>query len=109
MPAASIERVARAHLRESRACWHSAYARRSPHAPEIAKVVVAFQVSRGSVHDVTSTGDPPGYFGLARCVTDNVARWHSPRASTSRFNSLSSINPPSAPTEKVLHLSNYNA
>jgi hypothetical protein len=41
----------------------------------VAKVVVTFRVSGGSVQDVTSTGDPPGYPGLAACTTANVARW----------------------------------
>jgi hypothetical protein len=75
VPVSPIESVARAHVAESQACWHAAYARRGPDAGEVAKVTVFLRVSGGSVHDVTSTGDPPGYPGLATCIIENVARW----------------------------------
>jgi hypothetical protein len=73
-----LELVARTHVRESRACWLAAQARRAPDAGEVAKVVVTFRVAGGAVQDVTSTGDPPGYPGLAACTTANVARWRFP-------------------------------
>ena len=75
-----VRRVFRAHVPESQACWRSAYLRREPGAGEVAKFVVSFHVAGGSAHDISSSGDPPGYPGLSACVIANLARWRFPRA-----------------------------
>jgi hypothetical protein len=75
-----VQRVFRAHSPESQACWRSAYLRRSPDAGEVAKFVISFRVAGGSAHDISSSGDPPGYPGLSACVIANLARWRFPLA-----------------------------
>jgi hypothetical protein len=81
-----IQHVFRANRRESQACWRAAYAGRAPDAGVVAKLVVSFHVSGGSVHDITSTGDPRGFSGLAACITANVKRWRFPSALNAPLN-----------------------
>lgn len=65
-----------------RGCWDSAIAARAPDAPSSARVGVSITISpSGNVDNVTTTGDPKGYPGLARCIESKVRGWRFPRSS----------------------------
>ena len=67
-----------------RSCWQPALDARDQDAPTSAKVSVSLQVSpSGSVTDVTTSGDPKGYRGLASCIASRVRGWQFPPASES--------------------------
>jgi predicted Zn finger-like uncharacterized protein len=67
-----------------RSCWQPALDARDQDAPTSAKVSVSLQVApSGSVQDVTTSGDPKGYRGLAACIASRVRGWQFPPASES--------------------------
>jgi TonB family protein len=67
-----------------RSCWQPALDARDQDAPTSAKVSVSLQVSpSGSVTDVSTSGDPKGYRGLANCIASRVRGWQFPPASES--------------------------
>jgi hypothetical protein len=67
-----------------RSCWQPALDARDQDAPTSAKVSVSLQVSpSGSVQDVTTSGDPKGYRGLASCIASRVRGWQFPPSSGS--------------------------
>jgi hypothetical protein len=67
-----------------RSCWQPALDARDQDAPTSAKVSVSLQVSpSGSVQDVTTSGDPKGYRGLANCIASRVRGWQFPASSGS--------------------------
>jgi hypothetical protein len=64
-----------------RGCWQPALDSRAPDAPSSARVVAAVTIaSSGTVQQVTTSGDPRGYRGLARCIESRVRGWTFPRS-----------------------------
>jgi hypothetical protein len=64
-----------------RGCWDSALAGRAPDAPSSARVSATITINpNGNVDNVTTSGDPKGYPGLARCIESRVRSWHFPRS-----------------------------
>ncbi len=62
-----------------RRCWQPALDARARDAPMTAKVTVSITVGgTGSVQNVTTTGDPRGYSGLASCIGSSVRAWTFP-------------------------------
>ena len=62
-----------------RRCWQPALDARSRDAPMTAKVTVTITVGgTGSVQNVTTSGDPRGYSGLASCIGSSVRSWTFP-------------------------------
>jgi predicted Zn finger-like uncharacterized protein len=67
-----------------RGCWQPALDARDKNAPSSARVNVAITVaSSGAVKSVSSSGDPPGYRGLASCIQSRVSTWSFPPSSGS--------------------------
>jgi predicted Zn finger-like uncharacterized protein len=65
-----------------RGCWQPALDSRDKSAPSSARVTVAITVSSsGAVKNVSSSGDPPGYRGLASCIQSRVSAWSFPPSS----------------------------
>jgi hypothetical protein len=62
-----------------RSCWQPALDARDPNAPTSARVTMSITVGgTGSVQNVTSSGDPRGYPGLANCIAARVRVWQFP-------------------------------
>lgn len=62
-----------------RSCWQPALDTRDANAPTSARVAVTITVSgSGSVQNVTTSGDPRGYRGLATCIARRVQGWQFP-------------------------------
>jgi predicted Zn finger-like uncharacterized protein len=62
-----------------RSCWNPALDTRDSNAPSSARVTVTITVAAsGSVTGVSTTGDPPGYRGLASCIAARVRGWTFP-------------------------------
>jgi hypothetical protein len=62
-----------------RSCWQPALDARDPSAPTTARVVVTMTVGpTGSVQNVSNSGDPRGYPGLANCIGARVRAWQFP-------------------------------
>lgn len=67
-----------------RGCWQPALDSRSKGAPSSARVNVTITVSAGgAVKNVSSSGDPTGYRGLASCIQSRVSTWTFPASSGS--------------------------
>jgi hypothetical protein len=76
--------VARNRSGIERSCWQRAFANRPEGAPETARVSIALRVgASGVVESVSTTGDPPGYSGLASCIADRARGWTFPPAQRS--------------------------
>jgi hypothetical protein len=62
-----------------RSCWQPALDSRDPSAPTSARVVVTITVGpSGSVQNVSTSGEPRGYPGLASCIAGRVRSWQFP-------------------------------
>lgn len=62
-----------------RSCWQPSLDARAPDAPTSARVTVTITVGgTGSVQNVTTSGDPRGYPGLANCIGARVRAWQFP-------------------------------
>ena len=62
-----------------RSCWQPALDARDPNAPTSARVMLTITVGgSGSVSNVTTSGDPHGYPGLANCIAARVHSWTFP-------------------------------
>jgi predicted Zn finger-like uncharacterized protein len=62
-----------------RSCWQPALDARDPNAPTSARVTLTISVgATGSVQNVTTSGDPRGYPGLANCIAARVHAWQFP-------------------------------
>ncbi len=62
-----------------RGCWQPAINTRDKNAPSSARVAVSITVSpSGGVQSASTTGDPKGYRGLARCIASRVRTWQFP-------------------------------
>jgi predicted Zn finger-like uncharacterized protein len=65
-----------------RSCWQPALDSRDPSAPTSARVVVTITVApSGNVQNVTTSGEPRGYPGLATCIAGRVRAWQFPPSS----------------------------
>jgi outer membrane biosynthesis protein TonB len=65
-----------------RSCWQPALDTRDANAPTSARVSVAITVgATGSVQNVSTSGDPKGYRGLATCIARRVRGWQFPASS----------------------------
>ncbi|MGC4065334.1 MAG: AgmX/PglI C-terminal domain-containing protein [Polyangiaceae bacterium] len=71
-----------------RSCWQPALDMRSPDAPTTARVTATITVApNGHVQNVTTSGDPKGYRGLASCIQQRVRSWEfPPSGGTTEFN-----------------------
>jgi hypothetical protein len=72
-----------AHYRKAveRDCWAPVREARAANAPRSARVSTLVSINvDGSVDEVTSAGDPPGYLHLAPCLVAQIRRWHFPAA-----------------------------
>jgi hypothetical protein len=85
LDSASVQKtVSRYRNSVKRSCWQPALDTRDREAPTSARVVVTMTVTPGGrAQDVTTTGDPPGYRGLASCIAAHVAGWEFPPGSDS--------------------------
>jgi TonB family protein len=64
-----------------RGCWQPALDTRDKDAPTSARVMVTITVApNGSVQNVSTSGDPRGYRGLANCIASRVHGWSFPPA-----------------------------
>ncbi len=62
-----------------RSCWQPALDSRDPTAPTSARVSVTITVGpSGNVQNVTTSGEPRGYPGLASCIAGRVRSWQFP-------------------------------
>ncbi len=62
-----------------RSCWQPSLDARAPDAPTSARVTVTITVGgTGNVQNVTTSGDPRGYPGLANCIGGRVRAWQFP-------------------------------
>jgi hypothetical protein len=62
-----------------RSCWQPSLDARAPDAPMSARVTVTITVGgTGNVQNVTTSGDPRGYPGLANCIGARVRAWQFP-------------------------------
>jgi hypothetical protein len=62
-----------------RSCWQPALDARDPNAPTSARVMLTITVGpSGSVQNVTTSGEPRGYPGLASCISGRVRAWQFP-------------------------------
>jgi hypothetical protein len=65
-----------------RSCWQPALDTRDANAPTSARVSVTITVSgSGAVQNVSTSGDPRGYRGLATCIARRVQGWQFPPSS----------------------------
>lgn len=83
LDSASIQKtVSRYTSSVKRSCWQPALDTRAKDAPSSARVNVTITVSpSGSVQNVTTSGDPKGYRGLASCIQGRVRGWQFPASS----------------------------
>ena len=73
--------VARYTSSVKRSCWQPALDTRDRDAPTAARVNVTIAISgSGTVQNVTHSGDPRGYRGLANCIAGRVRGWQFPAA-----------------------------
>ncbi|MDF3065833.1 MAG: putative rane-associated protein [Polyangiaceae bacterium] len=73
------ETVARYREQIQRICWEPARDAREPTAPSSARVSTSITIgASGSVLDVKTGGDPPGYLRLADCIAGQVRAWRFP-------------------------------
>lgn len=79
----AVQRTVRKYSQSvRRSCWQPALDTRSKDAPSSARVNVSITVAAsGAVQNVSSSGDPRGYHGLARCIQSKVRSWRFPRSS----------------------------
>jgi hypothetical protein len=64
-----------------RSCWQPALDMRTPDAPTTARVTANISVGpNGRVQNVSTSGDPKGYRGLANCIQSRVRNWEFPPA-----------------------------
>jgi hypothetical protein len=76
--------VARYTSSVKRSCWQPALDTRDKDAPTSARVMVTIKVApTGRVQNVTTSGDPRGYPGLAGCIASRVQGWQFPQSSES--------------------------
>jgi hypothetical protein len=76
--------VARYTAGVKRSCWQPALETRDREAPNSARVNVTITISpSGSVQDVSTSGDPRGYPGLANCIAGRVRGWQFPASASS--------------------------
>jgi hypothetical protein len=62
-----------------RSCWQPALDSRDANAPTSARVMVTITVGpSGSVQNVSTSGEPRGYPGLAGCIAGRVRAWQFP-------------------------------
>jgi hypothetical protein len=62
-----------------RSCWQPALDSRDANAPTSARVLVTITVGpSGSVQNVSTSGEPRGYPGLAGCIAGRVRAWQFP-------------------------------
>jgi hypothetical protein len=62
-----------------RRCWQPALDTRSKDAPTSARVSATITVGpSGAVQNVTTSGDPNGYRGLAPCIAGSIRGWQFP-------------------------------
>ena len=62
-----------------RSCWQPALDTRAKDAPTSARVNVTITVGAGgSVQNVSTSGEPRGYRGLAGCIASRVRGWQFP-------------------------------
>jgi hypothetical protein len=62
-----------------RSCWQPALDTRDANAPTAARVAVTITVGgSGAVQNVSTSGDPRGYRGLATCIARRVRGWQFP-------------------------------
>jgi hypothetical protein len=82
LDASQLERTVARYRRDiERDCWSPAREARDPSAPRTARVSTVVSISAdGSVDDVTSASDPPGYLHLSPCIVSQVRRWQFPAA-----------------------------
>ncbi|OQX70056.1 MAG: hypothetical protein B6A08_02510 [Sorangiineae bacterium NIC37A_2] len=74
--------VSRYRTSVKRSCWQPALDARDKSAPSSARVTATITVlSSGAVKSVTTSGDPPGYRGLASCIQSRVSTWTFPASS----------------------------
>lgn len=80
LEAAQVQQVVSRYTSSvKRSCWQPALDTRDKDAPTSARVVVSIQVGpSGSVKDVSTSGDPRGYRGLANCIAGRVRGWQFP-------------------------------
>jgi len=65
-----------------RSCWQPALDTRDENAPTSARVSVTITVAgSGAVQNVSTSGDPKGYRGLASCIARRVQGWQFPVSS----------------------------
>lgn len=65
-----------------RSCWQPALDTRDNNAPTSARVAVTITVAgSGNVQNVSTSGDPRGYRGLATCIARRVRGWQFPASS----------------------------
>lgn len=65
-----------------RSCWQPALDTRDNNAPTSARVSVTITVAAsGNVQNVSTSGDPRGYRGLANCIASRVRGWQFPASS----------------------------
>jgi len=79
----SVQRtVSRYTSSVKRSCWQPALDTRAKDAPTSARVNVTITVgSSGSVQNVSTSGEPRGYRGLAGCIASRVRGWQFPVSS----------------------------
>ncbi len=79
----SVQRtVSRYTSSVKRSCWQPALDTRAKDAPTSARVNVTITVgSSGSVQNVSTSGEPRGYRGLAGCIASRVRGWQFPASS----------------------------
>jgi hypothetical protein len=83
------ETVARYRKDIERSCWLPALEARDVGAPTSARISTSVTIhASGNVEDVTTTGDPPGYLHLARCIATQVRSWRFPSAKRSTTASI---------------------
>ena len=62
-----------------RSCWQPALDARDANSPTSARVMVTITVgASGSVQNVSTSGEPRGYPGLAGCIAGRVRAWQFP-------------------------------
>jgi predicted Zn finger-like uncharacterized protein len=71
--------VARYRSSVKRGCWQPALDTKSADAPKTARVSLHVTIAAtGKVTQLTSSGDPSGYPGLAKCIEGRVQSWQFP-------------------------------
>jgi hypothetical protein len=82
LPPDDIQRTVSRYTRAvNQRCWQRELDLREPSGARTARVSVKLVVAPdGTVRRITSSGDPPGYRDLARCITTEVEHWKFPCA-----------------------------